>query len=157
MSLVNVSLKLWIIKYGIYDNIFAEKKNVSSFCSCIFVYNYCVENRKEFPKQFLFASWPGAIIKPQWLELPTPWTNLYGCEDVRAIKVRLYSYIHVQCSQGLSLLVHRSYLTMTITMAGNIVALLCVFVRRWLMSPIFTPKSLSMIDLEMIAELVVLL
>ena len=38
----------------------------------------------------LFASWPGAMINPQWLELSVSRTNFYGPEDVRAIEVRLY-------------------------------------------------------------------
>ena len=37
-----------------------------------------------------FASWPGAIINPQWLELPISRTNFHGPDDVRAIEVRLY-------------------------------------------------------------------
>ena len=54
------------------------------------IYNHCVENRKDFPKLQLFASWIGAMINPQWLELPMSRTNLHGPEDVRAIEVRLY-------------------------------------------------------------------
>ena len=43
-----------------------------------------------FPKLSLFASWPGAMNNPQWLELPISRTKFYGPKDVRAIKVRLY-------------------------------------------------------------------
>ena len=53
-------------------------------------YNYCVENRKDFPKLSLFASWTGAMINPQWLELAMSQTNFHGPKDVRAIEVRLY-------------------------------------------------------------------
>ena len=35
-----------------------------------YTHHYCVENRKGFPKLSLSASWPGAMINPQWLELP---------------------------------------------------------------------------------------
>ena len=53
-------------------------------------YNHCVENRKDFPKLSLFASWTGAMINLQWLELPMSRTNFPGPKDVRAIEVRLY-------------------------------------------------------------------
>ena len=52
--------------------------------------NHCVENRKDFPKLLLFTSWTGAMINPQWLELPMSRTNFHGRKDVRAIEVRLY-------------------------------------------------------------------
>ena len=42
-------------------------------------YNRCVENRKDFPKLSLFASWTGAMINPQWLDPPMsnkfPWSQ----------------------------------------------------------------------------------
>ena len=38
----------------------------------------------------LFASRTGAMINPQWLELPMSRTIFYGPKDVRAIEVRLY-------------------------------------------------------------------
>ena len=38
----------------------------------------------------LFASWLGAVINPQWLELPISRTNFYSPKDVRAIEVWLY-------------------------------------------------------------------
>ena len=55
------------------------------------IYNHCVENnKKKYPKLSLFASWTGAMINPQWLELPMSRTNFHGPKDVRAIEVRLY-------------------------------------------------------------------
>ena len=53
-------------------------------------YNHCVENQKDSPKLSLLASWTGAMINPQWLELPMSKTNFHGPKDVRAIEVRLY-------------------------------------------------------------------
>ena len=53
-------------------------------------YNHCVENQKNFPKLSLFASWTGAMINPQWLELPRFRTNFHGPKDVWANEVRLY-------------------------------------------------------------------
>ena len=49
-----------------------------------------VENRKDFPKLSLFASWTGAMINPQWLDLPMSRTNFHGPKDIRAIEIRLY-------------------------------------------------------------------
>ena len=48
------------------------------------------KDRKYFPKLWPFASWTGAMISPQWLELSISRTNLHGPKDVRAIEVRLY-------------------------------------------------------------------
>ena len=48
---------------------------------------------KDFPKLSLFASWTGAMINSQWLELPMSRTIFYGPKDVRAIEVRLYKQI----------------------------------------------------------------
>ena len=45
--------------------------------------------RKHFPKFSLFASWPGTLINPQWLQLPMSWTIFYRPKCVRAIEVRL--------------------------------------------------------------------
>ena len=53
-------------------------------------YNHCVENQKDFSQLSLFASGTGAIINPQWHELPMSRTNFHGPKDVRAIEVRLY-------------------------------------------------------------------
>ena len=49
-----------------------------------------VKEIKKIPKLSLFASWPGTMINPQWLELPMSRTIFYGPKDVRAIEVRLY-------------------------------------------------------------------
>ena len=57
--------------------------------------NRCVENRKDFPKLSPFASWTGAMINPQWLELPMSRTNFHGPKDVWATEVRLYLNRHV--------------------------------------------------------------
>ena len=59
------------------------------------IYNHCVETRKDFPKLSLFASCIGAMINPQWLELPMSRTNFLGPKDVRAIEVRLYIFSRV--------------------------------------------------------------
>ena len=40
---------------------------------------------------FPFVSLLGAMINPQWLELPISGTNFYGPKDVRAIELRLYT------------------------------------------------------------------
>ena len=50
--------------------------------------------RKDFPKLSLSASCPGAMINPQWLELPMSQTNFDGSKDVGAIQVRLYADVH---------------------------------------------------------------
>ena len=57
--------------------------NIQSLC----------RNRKDFLKLSQFASWTGAMINPQWLELSMSRTNFQGPKDVRAIEVRLYYYI----------------------------------------------------------------
>ena len=62
-----------------------------------------VENRKYFPKLSLFASWTGAMINPQWLELPMSRTNFHGPKDVRAIEVRLYVFTVIVLKHGKSL------------------------------------------------------
>ena len=49
-----------------------------------------VEDGKDFPKLSPFASWPGVMINPQWLELHMSRTNFHGPKDLRAIEVRLY-------------------------------------------------------------------
>ena len=48
----------------------------------------------KIPKLSLFASWPGTMIIPQWLELPMSRTIFYGPKDVRAFEVRLYLCLH---------------------------------------------------------------
>ena len=45
---------------------------------------------KNIRKLSLFASWPGTMINPHWLELPMSQTVFYGPKVVRAIEVRLY-------------------------------------------------------------------
>ena len=55
--------------------------------------HHYVENRKDFPKLLLSASWTGAMINPQWLELPMSRTNFHGPKDVRAIEVWLHHCI----------------------------------------------------------------
>ena len=37
-----------------------------------------IEDRKDIPKLFPFASWPDAMINPQWLELPIYRTNYHS-------------------------------------------------------------------------------
>ena len=54
--------------------------NIQSLC----------RNQKDFPKLSLFASSTGAMINPQWLELPMSRMNFHGPKHVRAIEVRLY-------------------------------------------------------------------
>ena len=49
-----------------------------------------VKEVKKIPKLSLFASWPGTMINPQWLELPMSLTFFYGLKDVLAIEVRQY-------------------------------------------------------------------
>ena len=51
-------------------------------------YHYYIKVEKDNPELSSFASWPGAMIYPQWLELPMSRTNFHGLKDVRAIEVR---------------------------------------------------------------------
>ena len=37
-----------------------------------------------------FASWPGAMINPQWLEQPLFWANFHGPKAVWATEFQLY-------------------------------------------------------------------
>ena len=48
---------------------------------------------KNMPKLSPFASWPGTVNNPQWLELPMSRTNFYGPKDDQAIEVRLFKKI----------------------------------------------------------------
>ena len=48
------------------------------------------EDRKDIPKLSYYASWPDAMINPQWLELLMSRTYFYGPKDVRAIDIRRY-------------------------------------------------------------------
>ena len=45
---------------------------------------------KRLPKLSPFASWPGTIINPQWLELSMSRAIFHGPKDVRAIETLLY-------------------------------------------------------------------
>ena len=49
-----------------------------------------VKEIKNTPKLSLFASWPGTMINPQWIELSMSRTIFYGPKNVRAIEVCLY-------------------------------------------------------------------
>ena len=49
-----------------------------------------VKEIKKLPNLLLFASWPGTMIIPQWLELPMSRTLFHGPKGVRAIEIRLY-------------------------------------------------------------------
>ena len=51
------------------------------------------EDRKENPQLFPFASWPGAKINPQWLELPMSKKNFHSPKEFRATELRLYTEI----------------------------------------------------------------
>ena len=58
---------------------------------------------KKYQKIPPFASWPGAMINPQWLEQPISRfeqtisrTNFHGALAVRATKVRLYYFCFIQ-------------------------------------------------------------
>ena len=48
-----------------------------------------MEDRKDFPKFSPFASRPGAMINPQWLELPISQTNFHGPLDARVFQVKV--------------------------------------------------------------------
>ena len=47
---------------------------------------YCIEDQNDFAKLSPFASWPGATVNSQWLELPMSWINFHGLKDLRAIE-----------------------------------------------------------------------
>ena len=76
--------------------------------SVIFFFFFCIENGilcvliriasmrthnippcKENQRDPYCASLPGAIMNPQWLELPLSRTNFHGLKGVRAIEVLL--------------------------------------------------------------------
>ena len=62
---------------------------------------------KRFSNLSPFASWPCAIINPQWLELPMSRTNFHGPKDVRELKfdcitVFLYSLLIIYISRDVS-------------------------------------------------------
>ena len=52
------------------------------------------KSKSDFPKLSLFASWTGAMINHQWLELSMFRTNFHGPKDVRAIESRPYNSNH---------------------------------------------------------------
>ena len=54
---------------------------------------------KKIPRLSLFASSPGTMINPHWLELPMSRTVFYGPIVVRAIKVRLYQLLYQKNSK----------------------------------------------------------
>ena len=76
-------MELYVVcihKNRLIEAILMSTLNIQSLCRQL----------KKFPKLSLFASWTGAMINPQWLELPMSRTNFHGPKDVRAIDVRLY-------------------------------------------------------------------
>ena len=75
MSLVNVSLKLWSLKYGIYANIFAEK-NVSSFCICK-SYSHFFSKCKSYSHFFFFSKNTG-----EWDIVPTRTFNILTTNEL---------------------------------------------------------------------------
>ena len=48
-----------------------------------------IENQKDMTKLSPFASCPGTIINPQWLELPVSRIHFHGPKDVWAIEILL--------------------------------------------------------------------
>ena len=61
-------------------------------------YHYYIKTGKDNPEVSPFASWPGAMINPQWFELPMSQTDFHGPKDVWAIEVRLYVTVCLCCS-----------------------------------------------------------
>ena len=60
------------------------------------IYNYFIEGRIDIPKIFPFASWPGAMINPQWLDLSIYIKDkFHSPKNVRDIGVRLYYWLPV--------------------------------------------------------------
>ena len=59
----------------------------------------CIEDRKDIPWLLRFAFWPGAMINPQWLELPMSRMSFHGPKDIRAIKVFQYLINHILYSE----------------------------------------------------------
>ena len=49
----------------------------------------------DIPKLFSFASGPGAMINPQWLELPQQRKQFHSSKDVHVIEVWLYTMVVV--------------------------------------------------------------
>ena len=64
---------------------------IESRLSCVHSpYHHFIEGRKDIPILSLFSSWSGAVLHPQWLELPVSRTNFYGPKVVWAIEIRLH-------------------------------------------------------------------
>ena len=55
-------------------------------------YHYFIEDGKDIPKLSPFASWPGIMINPQWLELLSK-TKFHSPKDVLPIAIQLYIHI----------------------------------------------------------------
>ena len=62
---------------------------------------FLIKDQKDIPKLSPFASWPGIMINPQWLELPMSRTYFHGPKDIRAIEAQLYlSHISILFNAG---------------------------------------------------------
>ena len=59
----------------------------------MYSYHYLIDGGKTVPKIYLFAFWPGAMIKLQWLELLMVRTYFLGPKDVWASEIRLYLHV----------------------------------------------------------------
>ena len=53
-------------------------------------YTIIYRRSKDMPKLSPSASWPGAVITPQWAKLPMPRTNFRSPKDAWTIAVWLY-------------------------------------------------------------------
>ena len=56
--------------------------NSNEYTQHTIIVNEIKKKKKKIPKLSLFASWPGTMINPQWLELPMSRTIFYGPKDV---------------------------------------------------------------------------
>ena len=54
------------------------------------MYTYYIEDGEAITQLSRFASWSGAMINSQWLELPMSRTKFHGPKYVRVIEDRLY-------------------------------------------------------------------
>ena len=83
----------WLVYHGLFELIFESLRIFSDssrkqILREIFLFYHeivCCVYSLESP----FASWPGAMIKSHWLELPISRTYFHGPKDVRAIEVWL--------------------------------------------------------------------
>ena len=73
-------------------------------------YNYFIEDWKDIPELSPAASWPGAMINPQWLELPLSRTNFNSPKDLHVIEVWLYD--RMNCEVWSPLAFRRLFLNM---------------------------------------------